>query len=371
MESTNWETLRRILPEGWEDACATCGAVQRRRKVVSPEVLLHLILMHAASGASLRTTIARARHAGLCDMSDVGFFYRMRAADRWLAWLVEHVRASVCPAAEATRFTQRFRVRLVDSTTVSEPGSTGSDWRIHYSVLLANLRCDHIQVTDIHHAESLTRYAVEAGDVLVADRGYCRRRDISHVIDHDGHVCVRYHYTNLPLYSRSGARWCPAAFIQTLTPGQVGDWDVWVRHVRTGELMKARFCALRIDGAALERARRRARRTAQRHGYRPRAHTVLYTEYILVVTTISRHWLSGTEVLALYRDRWQIELVFKRLKSLAGVGHLPKTDERSCRAWLHAKLLVALLAERLHREAEFFSPWGYPLVSRPHSKPMA
>jgi IS4 transposase len=67
-------------------------------------------------------------------------------------------------------------------------------------------------------------------------------------------------------------------------------------------------------------------------------------------------------VLELYRCRWQVELVFKRLKSLLGLGHLPKYDARSCRAWLQAKLLCALLIERLMRQAKFFSPWGFALL---------
>ena len=59
--------------------------------------------------------------------------------------------------------------------------------------------------------------------------------------------------------------------------------------------------------------------------------------------------------------RWQIELVFKRLKSLAQLGHVPKHDDRSSRAWLYGKLLVALLAQKLIRIGRDISPSGYPL----------
>jgi len=56
--------------------------------------------------------------------------------------------------------------------------------------------------------------------------------------------------------------------------------------------------------------------------------------------------------------RWQIELVFKRLKSVAQLGHLPKHDDRSSRAWLYGKLLVALLAQELIRKGVDISPSG-------------
>lgn len=71
--------------------------------------------------------------------------------------------------------------------------------------------------------------------------------------------------------------------------------------------------------------------------------------------------LDATAVLNWYRCRWQIELRFKRMKSILGLGELSTKRQGSCRAWRHGKLLVALLRERRRDEAEPFSPWGYEL----------
>jgi hypothetical protein len=74
---------------------------------------------------------------------------------------------------------------------------------------------------------------------------------------------------------------------------------------------------------------------------------------------------STADVLRTYRMRWQIELVFKRLKSLAQLGHVPKHDDHSSRAWLYGKLLVALLAQKLIRIGRDISPSGcYPFSAR-------
>jgi hypothetical protein len=59
--------------------------------------------------------------------------------------------------------------------------------------------------------------------------------------------------------------------------------------------------------------------------------------------------------------RWQIELVFRRLQSLLGLGHLPKYDDRSWRAWLYGKLLLAPLTQKPIRTGRDISPWGYCL----------
>ena len=85
------------------------------------------------------------------------------------------------------------------------------------------------------------------------------------------------------------------------------------------------------------------------------------TEASVPIRLSCRHTnsLPAAEVLEWYRVRWQIELVFKRMKSLAALGQLPKHDDRSSRAWLYGKLLVALLGQELMRLGRDISPWGY------------
>lgn len=56
---------------------------------------------------------------------------------------------------------------------------------------------------------------------------------------------------------------------------------------------------------------------------------------------------SGAEVLEWHRLRWQVESVFKRCKQQADLGHLPKRDDESAKAWLYGKLLVGLLVQKL------------------------
>ncbi|MDE0123851.1 MAG: transposase, partial [Bryobacterales bacterium] len=87
-----------------------------------------------------------------------------------------------------------------------------------------------------------------------------------------------------------------------------------------------------------------------------RPQTLELAKYVILFTTF-----PAASVLEWYRTRWQIELVFQRFKSLAQLGHLPQRDDDSARAWLHGKLLVALLVEKLIRHASAISPWGYPL----------
>jgi hypothetical protein len=87
-----------------------------------------------------------------------------------------------------------------------------------------------------------------------------------------------------------------------------------------------------------------------------------YARYVMIFTTVPAHHFSTAEVLEWYRARWQIELVFKRLKTLAEFGALPKHDDQSARAWLYGKLLIALLGQKLERLGRDISPLGLPAV---------
>ena len=84
-------------------------------------------------------------------------------------------------------------------------------------------------------------------------------------------------------------------------------------------------------------------------------------DYTLVLSSLPPRQLSPRAALELYRCRWQVELAFKRLKSLLAAGHVPKRDDASAKSRMQAKFLTALLIERVLLEAKLFFTWGYAL----------
>ena len=93
--------------------------------------------------------------------------------------------------------------------------------------------------------------------------------------------------------------------------------------------------------------------------------TLEFAKCVILFTTFPIQAFPAANVLEWYRTRWQVELVVKRFKSLAQLGHLPKRDLESSNAWLYGELLVALLVEKLIRHASAIAPWGYPLEAAP------
>lgn len=357
----DWEVLAKFFPKGWEDKASELGALVRKRKINSAQVLLRILLIHLADGKSLRATAAYAYEANICDINDVALLHRLKASGEWLRWMCLELLCEFHSKDYPEKFESKFRIRLIDGSVVNEPGSTGTDWRIHYSLQLNNLVCDTFKITSPKIGESFKLFSIEDGDLLVGDRCYCTRKGIIHVLENGGNVLVRFHSTNLPLFTHRGKPFSVLEKLRSLNKCAQGDWNVWFRDPNDNTLVKGRLCSIRKSKEAIELAMKKILQEASKKGRKVRPETLEYAEYVIIFTTVNRHVFKKKEVLILYRGRWQVELIFKRLKSIVGVGHLPKKDPESCIAWLYGKMFVALLVERLYREADFFSPWGYPI----------
>jgi hypothetical protein len=68
--------------------------------------------------------------------------------------------------------------------------------------------------------------------------------------------------------------------------------------------------------------------------------------------------------MALYRLRWQIELLFKRLKSLLHLDSLPSRQGPTAKSWLLARWIAAALAQRLVQPSGPLPPGGLRIANR-------
>jgi hypothetical protein len=352
----DWRVVRAFLPPGWKEQARRLGALHGARQIRGPTLLLRALLVHLACGCSLVETTARLREAGWCTISSVSLFHRLRRAEQWLRWLAQSLWA--CPAAVPA---QPRRVRAVDGTLVYEAGRTGSCWRVHFSLNLVDLQCDYFELTDQRGGETLRRLPVQRGDLVLGDRGYGTPPGVAHVVAHGGDALVRINLKRMPLYSPRGRRISILTRLRQVRRGVPRDWPAYV-HGPQG-VIAGRLIAIRRGRQATERARRKLRRKARTQQQTLSAAALEATRYVFVWTTLPAAAYAAAAVLELYRARWLIEIAIKRMKSLFGLGQLPKRADASARAWLHGKLFVALLVERLLAAADTFSPWGYPLGS--------
>ncbi len=299
----------------------------------------------------------------LGHLSDTAIRKRLRHCQRWLGQIivslldVRHLQLAEQPGVH---------VRLIDASHVSRPGSTGTDWVIHLSLDLGSGCVDGVEVTDAHSGETLARHPAQEGEIRVADRGHAYASSLGPILATGGSLVVRINWQSLPVQQEGGTKVQVIEQLRAMVPQQpIHEQGVWL------STPQGRFWLRLIVGTlpqeAADRARQRLSKAYRKKGKTPDQRTLLAAGFTLVVTNLPAEQWSAQHVLWLYRLRWQIELLFKRLKSLLCLDHLRAQDPQLAQVYLLGKLLAALLLDRLTNQIRTLCPHWFQSLERPVS----
>lgn len=353
----NWETVVSLLPSNWEQLAVEHRQVETKygnAKITNAGDLLRLILVHAAADLPLRQTVALVQQAGGPDISPMRLHKKMvRAADYLHALVTAMVQS---PMGLSPERWAGYVVSAVDATVISRPGSVNGDARIHHRMRLSDLAYLQIRSTGIDEGETLRGFDFEPGELVVGDRGYCNARGIAHVVDAGADALVRLNRTAMPLLGPDEKT--PVDIMTVLRQLPRGIHERFVsapfKVGHSTRLIAGRLCMMRLPEHEARKARARARKE---QGHKVSADTLEAAGYVVLFTTVPWKRLSAAQCLELYRLRWQVELQFKRWKSICGFDRMPNFRADTIASWLYAKILAAVLLEKLASlESEVFPP---------------
>jgi hypothetical protein len=347
----DWQTLIGGLSQSIDlDATAReTGALVRRRNVADAATLLRLAFAYGPGGMSLRSAAAWAGVNDIASLSDVALLKRLRGAADWLGGIAGALLETACAKSCVA---MGRRLRIVDGSSISRPGSAGTDWRLHATYEPALVRFTHLEVSDVHGGESFSRVPLGQGDIVVGDRAYARTPSLEKVTAAGADFIVRTGWTSVRLTTLDGQLVDWNAIYAPMQPDEVCEMDVLVEQSgRKGKgrgkpLLQARLIVKRKDAKATEKSEKAARRGNQRRcSKKLQPMTITAAGFVMLLTSIPADAMTAEEVLQTYRLRWQVELAFKRLKSGMGIHKLPARDERLARSWLMAHLILALMID--------------------------
>ena len=241
-------------------------------------------------------------------ISDTGVHKRLRACLPWVKALLERwLRAEAAPLLEGS-----LRFVVVDGSTVQGPGASGTWYRLHIAVDLVKLHLIHVEVTDKHPGEHLDYYPLQAGDVGLLDRAYNQAKALIAKADKGVSVVLRYNPHSLNVYDLMGAK---IDWYQQLKGTLETEQCVPVEVRAEGESIEGTVHACRLPPAQAAEARRRVRARAKKRGRCVQRRTLVLAEWVLIFTTLPPALLPTATRAALYRLRWPVELVIKRLRA--------------------------------------------------------
>jgi Transposase DDE domain len=345
--TTDWDTIRGFLPEHYAELASELKQLNLQygnAKIRTADDLLRLVLLHVGADLPLRQTVALMAESGGPDVSHVRLHKKLLRAVPYLRRLVGEMVDTTEAAPERW---SGYDVVAVDATAVCGPGAETTDARLHTQLRIADLQVLDVRVAGIDVGETFKRFSWEVGQLAVADRGYCNAPGIGYVVERGADVLVRVNRGSLPIFFEDEP-FELMPWLRLLPGHHAHEIPVVVHDKERDRKIAGRLVVMRLPEAQAEKARARL--------VRERGSSVSDLDreaasYVVLFTTVPKSRLDAERCLALYRLRWQVELLFKRWKSLCGLDRLPNYLDETIHSWLYAKVLLALLMQRMAASA--------------------
>lgn len=316
-----WRSVKRFLPYDLDGCAVESGALQRRRGVRDGEHLVRSLLLCALPKATYDLAAKAAKQANIANISGQALFNRMVGAETLFKSLFVHALGHASSKVESW---MGYRMLAIDATTLCGPGAKGTDQRLHVVYDLGKGLPLSVDLTGPKGGETLCRHhSFGSGDLILADAGYGHGKGLTWALRSGSHLLVRFNFESILLLGQDGEKiWPEQADGVLACEGPV------------------EFCVNLPDWPTPLRA------IGERN---------LEGKGVWLVTDLPSDELPAERARELYSRRWQIELFFKRLKSLMDLDELPTRDGPSARPWIWVKLVLATLAVLIADER--FSPW--------------
>jgi len=352
-EKDRYKQLLKFLPEGWEAKAKELGAFKRSRKIKSPQELLRLVLLYLTKGKSFAGTSALMRLLGDASINKMAVFKRIRKCGEWLKWICQHIYRQAGLLVEKPKWLEGKNVLLIDGSEEVKRGDAKQYFMLHYSIELFTLCAREFLITDMKTGEKLANFK-ELGpeDIVIADRAYGTLPGVGYLMGLNAGYVLRLRANCFSIYGRNKEKLDLLGQFSGLREGESGEITAWC--MINGQYEAVRICALRKDTDSERKGLKRLVKTNQRKsGGKPVSKLQQeYNKYIIVMTSIGQE-ASASEVLELYRTRWQIEIAFKRLKSIFRYNEMPARLKKNILTWFYGKLLLAALCETLVNAGRF------------------
>ena len=343
------------MPDRYEESCFREKAIQRKRGITGPGDLMMLNLFHLLNGCSLVEISVVARLTKLGEVSDVAFMKRFENCNNWFKWIISELLTDGAIQYQKPAWLNGYRVMAIDASDVTEKGRSGRVYRLHFALDLFKMESVQYNITSQDVGESLRNFTIGENDLVVGDRAYGTLNGIEHCLQGGGSFVLRLRKNCFKMYDSSNEAVDLLKRLRALKGEDT--MDIKVNAIGNDkQRVGMRVCAMYKSEEAIAVAQKRMKRFASKRQKTLSDHAMEFNEYIIVVSNLP-DTISAAQILELYRLRWQVEIYFKRLKSILDFGELPKRRHESAMAWLNGKMMVALLIEKLIGR-EVFPPTG-------------
>jgi hypothetical protein len=359
--------LRHLLTTVAEEAARSSGCVQRVRKLTGASLVQTLVLGWLANPQASRAELTRLAALRGVQLSAQALDQRLTPA---LQACLAQVLAAVVQTLvvhEAVRLPllQRFAgIYLLDTTSLTLPDALATDWPgcggqagqgqaaiklgVQLEVCHGTLHGPELVAGRTNDRRlAVAHQPLPPGSLRIADLGFFSVADLA-ALQAQGSTFLTRWQANTAVADPDGTRWVAVADrlaqLAAAQDGRLGEGPVLLGAQLQ---VPVRLIALRVPPEVAASRRRAKRRRAQRNGYTARQASLAVCDWTVLVTNVPVEQLSAEEAVVLLRLRWQIELLFRRWKSQAGLANWRSTKPVHLMCELYAKLLGCVVSHWL------------------------
>jgi hypothetical protein len=354
-------SLQHALGAALDDLARQCGVIQRERKFTGQSLLCTLVvtLLHKPD-ATLWDFRVTACQLGL-DVTTAAINKRFSAGQPLVDFLhlalERALQKTMASQANSAELLQAFTAVFIgDSTTISLPDElehcfpgcggkeAASKAALKIQILwdIKNGRLERLLVEAGRASDAKSKIAVKEaapGTLLVYDLGYFNLERFA-ALDGQQAKFISRLQPGTTVRDSEGAALNLVSYLRQ-QPASLVD-----RLIQLGskERLPCRLIAIRVPEEVANRRRQQAREKARDHGRTVSKEYLELLGWTLFVTNCLASELTWKAVVALYRARWQIELLFKLWKSFNGLARCrPEATALEQLAVFYAKLIGAVL----------------------------
>lgn len=350
----NINELTKILPEGYAKACYETKAITRNRTIKNPDDLIKLLLYYLYK-ASLIDASQFALFNNIGKISDVALMKRFCKCKEWIQWMIENTIPNEIINYKKPAELESYDVLAIDASDIVQKGAVRKEWHLHYAINLFTLNCDQFKITEQSNGETLKNFHISSKDLVIADRAYGTICSMEHCIEQGGNFIIRLRNKAFNLYDENKEK---MILSDCLKKADKGTYDIKAYFLDSKKQYRPiRICAVEKSAEQIKTEEKRIKRHDSKKQIKTSDDTKFTHRFIIVATSLPED-ITAEKILEFYRLRWQVEIVFKRYKSILGMGNMPTKTKEASEVWLNGKMLIALLIEKYLGDIDFSPSWN-------------
>ena len=301
------------IPKNLEELVLNTGTLQRKRGIRSAADLLKILFIYACQKISFRMLAVTACALGIAAVSDTSLRKHFSKASYFLHEILHSMLSSFLPGPDISAYGKIKNVLLVDASVIRQDGKKQEQQRIHTCYSLNKNRICEIKVTNQHTAGSLKHFSIGKDGLVMADAGYGTANNYIYAQEQKADVILRITPRNFCLYDADDNKIPLVQLLKKAEKNHKKILDIYGFCKYMTKKAFVRVIAGKLPDGQAEKSRKRKKNTALRKQNHITEETLFCAGWIVVVTSLGAGYCSEG-ILYLYRNRWQVELLFKRFK---------------------------------------------------------